>query len=163
MSDSTWLEVILAFIAGGGLAALATLGTRRAEFRREDHARWVNDRRDAYSRLIVKSQELINFAGAASVPHPPQPTDAMAEQHASQVSALMGEMRSDVSVLMLLAPETVRGYLPALVGNGQALADECLHPARGLPLRDKAMAQRRAELSDALSEFVDAARRDLRA
>lgn len=149
-------DLLLAGIAGGGITAIAAVVGRRSQYAREDHARWLTERRDAYVELLAALDDvwipalLITKGGRDYL------EDASDERR--QLDDASARIRRAADTLALLAPPRV---LSALHDLRAVLRDIRLiasgHPGRDRIDRDELMRR----LGDAGQALRIETRRDL--
>jgi hypothetical protein len=159
---STLVQLLLAFIAGGGLTALVTVGTRRAEFRREDRARWLSERRDAYARIADRTAAMGNAALLASLHARVEGFQEEVREHCTAVHDTFQAMQADFAVLQLLAPqEVVREGLRLQHAAGEVMKHTLAASVSGT-LRDPDEVEvGQKALYACLDDFLQEARRDI--
>lgn len=59
MSDASLPQLLVSAFGGGIVVSLLNVGVRFREFRREDHARWISERRAAYAAYIDAASSCI--------------------------------------------------------------------------------------------------------
>jgi hypothetical protein len=153
---------VISAVGGGGLTA----ATKWQEFRREDRARWVADRRDAYSNLIDILTQLDGSALLATISGQVAGNRADVVRHSSAVCDRFSDSLAPTSVLRLIAPANVVQRLAELETAVVAMGKHYLKGAVGGDLADVDGSRGedlRRSLRVAMDNFIKDARRDIRA
>lgn len=178
MPDASTAQLLTIAIVSGVGSGLLTAGipalTKLGEFRREDRARWVAEKREQYARLIDEATEMSTAALlgeiAASVLDNGQeysddadPVRQMVREHGQAVFEHHQATTGPVAVLRLLAPEDVIPAMETLELAAGKLMQHYLVFSRSGGLYDNAGAvAARQSLNAATQAFTDAARSDIR-
>jgi hypothetical protein len=153
---TTTTQLVLAAIAGGGLTALVAAGTRRAEFAREDHARWLMQRRDAYVAYLDATHRLSRLTLGSTGNAAAALSQERRQDEYIAVQAIVDDMRAQVDTLELLGPRYVLQALMRVQGVIMDIRLATVGPQFNIDVQELPKRLQRAR-----ADFRQAARRDL--
>lgn len=165
MPDVSTYQLVLAALGGGLGANVLTAVTKRAEFSREDRARWLDQRRAAYAGFLA-AQRTLEFRGMqlalmkALGPLPQQ----LAQTREAEIRQARADAQRHRDELELIAPMGVLQAARELdQAVGRLVESVEISQLENGTVQASALAPHRAAVDDWAVEFLRLARRDLRA
>lgn len=125
------LIAVVSALGGALVSAAAGAWARRSEYAREDHARWLSERRDAYLSYLAVLNRISTAALVMSGPLVPNPERD--RQALDDLRPALESLDSLDNLLDLLAPARVlraRGQLRVCIAAIRITAYRATHTAR---------------------------------
>jgi hypothetical protein len=106
MPSSSLLALAVAALGGGFITGLIALGTKRAEFAREDGGRWIEQRRAAYLGFL-RAQRTLEFRGVQRQLASPNAPDTFWETADLEIRQARKDASDHLDELQFIAPRVV--------------------------------------------------------
>lgn len=165
MPDASTTQLVVAAVSGGVAGQILSTLTRSVEFRREDRARWFEQRRVAYTGFLtaqrdlqVEGMRLALMRGLGAVP------EELEHRRQDEIRAAKETARKHLDELELIAPDGVlevgRELSKAVERFVESVAVSNLEDGGVRASGDDAL---KRAVDDWVADFRMRARRDLRA